>query len=70
MFQKHDVVVDDVRQRAGEVMAVANRIGRGPTLILRPPRGGVEWEVLAENCRHAEPHELISARSLKQVERP
>lgn len=68
MFEKGDIVVDDVRQRLGEVMETTTRAGKGPVLVLRPPRGGVEWEQMAIECREPEPHELVSADALKIVE--
>lgn len=65
---KGDVVVDDVKQRVGRVMDIAHRINRGRTLILRPPRGGIEWEQAAAKCRAPREDELVSAEDLRHVE--
>ncbi|MFF3363613.1 hypothetical protein [Streptomyces misionensis] len=63
-MQKGDIVVDTVRKRVGKVMDTANRPNQGPILILRPPRGGLEWDALVADCRPAEPSELVSVQSL------
>lgn len=68
MFEKGDVVVDDKKQRLGEIMQVTNRINSGSIYVLRPPRGGIEWEAPVGRCRKPEPDELVSADAMKRVE--
>jgi hypothetical protein len=67
MFKKDDLVVDERRQLVGRVMELAHRINSGPVLVLRPPRGGLEWETPADKCRPAEPHELVDAETLART---
>lgn len=68
MAEKGDLVVDTSRNRVGRIMEKRNVYGRGTVYALRPPRGGIEWDVPANKCRPPEPHELVSADSLKHVE--
>lgn len=68
VFKKGDLVVDDTRKRLGEVMELPSPFAREPSAILRPPKGGREWEALLDNCRPAEPGEIISADSLRVVQ--
>jgi hypothetical protein len=65
MLKKGDVVVDGVRQRVGEIMDFATRPGRGQVAVLRPPRGGLEWEVPVDYCRRVQPGETVSVETLR-----
>jgi 5-formyltetrahydrofolate cyclo-ligase len=49
------LVVDTSRQRLGRVMGFY-----GSRIHLRPPQGGLEWEVSPEYVRVARPEEIVS----------
>lgn len=58
------LVVDTVRgdrERVGEFRGVA-----GPYWMLRPAKGGPEWEVLPEHVRPATPAERLAARTARE----
>lgn len=57
------LVVDTSRERdqVGEFRGVA-----GPYWMLRPARGGPEWEVLPEYARPATPAERLGARTARE----
>lgn len=49
------------RDRVGEFRGVA-----GPYWMLRPAKGGPEWEVLPEHVRPATPAECLAARTARE----
>ncbi|MFI6964943.1 hypothetical protein [Streptomyces sp. NPDC050149] len=52
---------DRDRERVGEFRGAA-----GPYWMLRPAKGGPEWEVLPEHVRAATPAEALAARTARE----